>query len=116
MLDFICYQKFIYRRFDSVLGTPVISNFSYYTENTLLFLDYQLQPLAKKVESYIKDTTCFLKQFKELDALSKKTIVCICDVIGLCPNVPHKDGLASIRKPLYNRQIKEVTTNTLAES
>lgn len=69
----------------------------------MLFLDYQLQPLAKKVEYYIKDTICFLKQFKELDVLSKKVIVCVFDVIGLYPNVPHKEGLTSIRKPLYKR-------------
>ena len=45
----------IHKRLHNVPGRPVISNCAYYTENILSFLDYHLQPLAKKVESYIKD-------------------------------------------------------------
>ena len=36
-----------------VIGTPVISNCGFYTENISSFLDY-LQPLAQKVQPYIK--------------------------------------------------------------
>ena len=39
---------------------PVISNSGYYTENISSFLDFHLQPIAKKVKSYIKDTNAFL--------------------------------------------------------
>ena len=51
---------------------PVISNSGYYMENILSFLDYNLQPPAKKVESCIKDTNHFLKKLKELGSLLKK--------------------------------------------
>ena len=34
----------------NVPGRPLISNFGYYTENISSFLDYNFQPLAKKVE------------------------------------------------------------------
>ena len=51
---------------------PVISNSGYYMENILSFLDYNLQPPAKNVESCIKDTNHFLKKLKELGSLLKK--------------------------------------------
>ena len=37
------------------------------------------------------------------------------DVLGLYPNIPHKERLASIRKQLDNRENKELTTDTLVE-
>ena len=105
----------IRKRLHNVPGRPVISNCGYYTENISSFLDYHLKPLAKKVESYIKDTNHFLKKLKELGSLPKNAILCTIDVVGLYPNIPHKGGLASIRKHLDNRENKEVTTDTLVE-
>ena len=105
----------IHKRLHNVPGRPVISNCGYYTENISSFLDYYLKPLAKKVESYIKDTNHFLKKLKELGSLPKNAILCTIDVVGLYPNIPHKEGLASIRKHLDNRENKEVSTDTLVE-
>ena len=49
---------------------------------------------AKKVESWIKDTNHFPKKLKELGSLPKSAILCTIDVVGLCPNIPHEEGLA----------------------
>ena len=84
----------IYKRLHNVPGRPVISNCRYYTENISPFLDYHLQPLAKKVESYIKDTNHFLKKLKELSSLPKNAILCTVIVGDLDPNIPHEKGLA----------------------
>ena len=73
----------IHKRLHNVPGRPVISNCGYYTENILLFLDYYLQPLAKKAESYIKDTNHFLKKLKELGSLPKNAILYTIDVVDL---------------------------------
>ena len=105
----------IHKRLHNVPGRPVISNCGYYTENISSFLDYHLKPLAKKVEPYIKDTNHFLKKLKELGSLPKNAILCTIDVVGLYPNISHKEGLASIRKHLDNRENKEVTTDTLVK-
>ena len=75
-----------------------MSNCGYYTENISLFVDYCLQPLAKKVESYIKDTNHFLKWLKESGSLPKNATLCTTDLVGLYPNIPHEEGLASIKK------------------
>ena len=88
----------IHKRLHNVSSRPEIFNCSYYTENISSFLDYHFQPLAKKVESYITDTNHFLKKLQELGSLPKKAILCTIDVAGLYPNIPHEEGLASIRK------------------
>ena len=97
----------IHKGLHNVPGRPVISNCGYYTENILSFLDYHLKPLAKKVESYITDTNHFLKKLKELGSLPKNAIICTVDVVGLYPNISHKEGLVSIRKHLDNREIRK---------
>ena len=46
----------IHKRLHDVPGGSVISNCSFYTENIFSCLGYHLQPLAQRVELYIKDT------------------------------------------------------------
>ena len=55
----------IHKQLHNVPSRPVISNCGYYTENISSFLDYHLQPLANKVELYIKDMNHFLKKLKD---------------------------------------------------
>ena len=50
----------IHKRLHNVPGRPVISNCGFYTENISSFLDHHLQPIARKVNSFVKDTTHFL--------------------------------------------------------
>ena len=51
----------IHKRLENVPRRPVISNCGFYTENISAFLDFHVHPLAREVQSYIKDTNDFLK-------------------------------------------------------
>ena len=93
---------------------PVISNFSYYTENISAFLDYHLQPLAKKVKSLIKDTNDFLRKLRNLPPLPENFILCTINY-GLYANVPHDEGLEAIRTVLDGREDKSISKDTLIE-
>ena len=42
-------------------------------------------------------------------------ILCTVDVVGLYLNIPHDEGLSTLRKQLDLRQEKDVTTSTLVE-
>ena len=105
----------IHKRLKNVPGRPVISNSGYFTENISAYLDYHLQPLAKEVNSYIKDTNDFLKKLRDLPDLPSDAILCTVDVVGLYPNIPHADGLEALRKSLDSRQNPEVSTETLMD-
>ena len=105
----------IHKRLHNVPGRPVISNCDYYTENISSFLDYHLQPLAQKVKSYIKDTNHLLSKLKSLGKLSQGAILCTIDVVGLYPNIPHSEGLNSLRRFLELRDNKQILSDTLIE-
>ena len=105
----------IHKRLHDVPGRPVISNCGFYTENISSFLDHHLQPLAQRVKSYIKDTNHFLNKIKKIGKLPEGAILCTMDVVGLYPNIPHGEGLASLYKFLETRENKQISSDTLAE-
>ena len=105
----------IHKRLHNVLGRPVISNSSYYTENISSFLDHQLEPLAQAVKSYIKDTNEFLKKLRPFPKLPNGIIICTMDVVGLCPNIRHEEGLSQLRNRLETRKEKYVSTDTIID-
>ena len=89
----------------------------YYTENISSFLDYHLQPLAQKVKSYIKNTNHFLNRLSSLGKLPQGAILILCtvDVVGLYPNIPHSEGLTSLRRVLKLTVNKQISSDTLVE-
>ena len=105
----------IHKRLKAVPGRPVVSNSGYHTENISAFLDFHLQPLAKKVKSYIKDTNHFLRKLRDLPDLPDDAIFCTLDVTSLYPNIPHDEGLRAIEKALDKREEKVVSTQSLVD-
>ena len=105
----------IHKRFFMVPGRPVISNCGYLTEHISEFLDYHLQPLAKQVKSYIKDTNDFVKRIRDMPDLPENAILCSIDVTGLYPDIPHDEGLEVMKKALNKRENQSVSTDTLLE-
>ena len=86
----------INKRLHNVPGRPVMSNSGYYTENISSFLADQLQSLAQVVKSYIKGTNEFLKKLGSLPKLPDGIILCMMDVVGLYPNIPHEEDLCTL--------------------
>ena len=62
----------IHKRLHNVPGRPVISSCGFYTENISSFLDHHLQPIAQKVNSFIKDTNNFFTENKKFGSTSGK--------------------------------------------
>ena len=109
----------IHKQLHDVIGRPVISNCGYYTENISSFLDSHLQPLAQKVQSYIKNTNYISSKLKRLSKLPQGPIVCTIDIVGLYRNIPHSEGLTFLRRLLEfgdNKQISRSTVIELAET
>ena len=105
----------IHKKLHNVPGRPVISNCGYHTENISSFLDFYLQPIAKKVKSFIKDNNDVLKRLHSLTNLPDNSLLCAMDVVGLYTNILHDEGLPVLRKRLDERDEKDVSTDTLVE-
>ena len=71
------------------------------------FLDFNLQPIAKKVKSYIKHTNDFLKKLHPLTKLPDNSHFCAMDVVGLYPNIPHDEGLSAVRKRVDEEDVED---------
>ena len=83
-------------------GRPVISGCGTPTEKISAFVDQEVRPLVPKIKSYIKDTNDFLKKLSQIGELPDGSILCIIDVVGLYPHIPHNEGLEALKEALGN--------------
>ena len=98
----------IHKRLNNVPGRPVTSKYGYYTERISAFLGFHLQPLVLTVKSYIKDTNEFFNKLCSWPKLLDNIILSAVDVVGLYPDIPHKEGLSALRKSLDNQMEKYI--------
>ena len=71
---------------------PIVSSINSITENLSKFVDFWLQPIMKKLPSYIQDTTDFVNIIEQM-TLPRDCILASIDVSSLYTNIPHKDGI-----------------------
>ena len=88
------------------------------TEGISKFIDYHLSPLVRKITSYIKDTTDFLKKLEGLGNLPSGTILATLDVTALYTNIPQPptdddEGVEACRAMLNIREVLQPPTDDL---
>ena len=79
-------------------GRPVVSSVDCHTEKISAFVDYHLQPMNKELESYVQDTTDFIKKLESLPEDNREeTILVTMDVRSLYTKIPNKEGKEAIK-------------------
>jgi hypothetical protein len=100
-------------------GRPIVASFDSPTERISALVDHHLQPLVRKLPSFIQDTNHFLRRLRSIPhPLPPNTIMATIDVCSLYTNIPHPDGLAALRTCLDTRPMHSPSTKfliTLAE-
>ncbi len=71
---------------------PIVSGCNGPTEKVSAYMDHWLQPLARSLPSYIKDSKAFINII-ESTPLPKDCILCTLDVSSLYTNIPTEDGI-----------------------
>ena len=79
-------------------GRPVISSVNCHTSRISEFVDDYLQPEVKKLKSYVKDTTDFIKKIEAIDHVSDDSYLVSLDVRSLYTNIPHKEGIEAVKQ------------------
>ena len=79
---------------------PIVSSCESPTENISQFLDHWLKPLMKALPSYLKDTTEFINEIKDIHVESDTLLVTI-DVKSLYTSIPHSDGIKACSEALH---------------
>ena len=99
------------------VGRPIVSGRGGPTERISSFVDSLLQPIAKKQESYIKDTTHFINRVIENAKIPDKAILATLEVCSLYTNIPQEEGINVICQ-YYEEHYQSkppIPTSTLGE-
>nr|XP_048706612.1 uncharacterized protein LOC125636878 [Caretta caretta] len=92
-------------------GRPIISGIGTLTAGLSGYVDSLLRPYATSTPSYLRDTTDFLRKLQSIGDLPDNTILATMDVEALYTNIPHKNGLQTVRNTIPDN----VTANLVAE-
>ena len=86
-------SKYGFNRFTIVSGNGTV------TEIVSSFVDHFLKPLVPTLDSYIQDSTHFLRILEDLktNTFPQGTILGTLDVKSLYTNIPHTEGLEANR-------------------
>ena len=76
-------------------------------------MDYHLNPLVKKIPSYIKDTNDFLLKLQQLDDISSKSLLVTLNVISLYTTISRQEGLDACRETLNKREVLDPPTEDI---
>jgi hypothetical protein len=76
---------------------PIVASNNTATESISSFVDFCISVLPPKFPSYIKDTGHFLEKIRQIRVPHDGFILCTFDVTSLYTNIPHDDGLATLR-------------------
>ena len=85
------------------------------TRTVPLVQDHYLNPLIKKIPSYIKDTNDFLSKLQQLDGLSSESSWVTLDVISLYTNILDLEGLEACRETLNKQEFLEPPTEDIVQ-
>ena len=99
-----------------LVGRPIISGCDGPTERLSSFIDKLLQPIAQTQESFLKDTTHFIR-FIESTWVPKKAFLVSMDVTSLYTNIPQEEGITIVCNAYENfhDQKPPIATNFLRE-
>ena len=88
-------------------------------ENLSAFSEFYLQPLARKLPSFIKDTTDLLNRIEDLNRsgpFPEGTLLVSWDVVSMFPNIDNQLGLTAVKKALNARENQLPSTNCILEA
>jgi hypothetical protein len=77
-------------------GRPIVSDVSSVTRACASFVEHFLGPLARKNESYVRDSTHIIASLHDFPVSDPSFLVTL-DVSSLYTNIPTDDGLAAVR-------------------
>ena len=79
----------------ALVGRPIISGCDGPTERLSSFVDKLLQPIAQIQDSYLKDTTHFIR-FIESTRVPRNAFLVSMDVTSLYTNIPQEEGITIV--------------------
>ena len=83
---------------------PIVSGSGGPTEKISQFVDHFIGPLVPLAQSYIRDPTHLINILNKL-TMQPGMLLCILDITSLYTNIPHNEGIQSIKETLTIHRI-----------
>ena len=94
----------------------IINGNKHSTENMTEIVENELAENVRNLNSYIKDTTDFLRKLSEIQQPLPKGAIMFCfDVKALYPSVPRKEARTACQTALQGRTNKSLTTECVLD-
>ena len=94
----------------NIPGRPVVSSVECHTSKISKFADHYLQPHAKLLPSYIKDTSGFNSRINETKDINEDTILVTLDVKSIYTKIPNHEGTEARKSTLNSVSQKSIAT------
>ena len=75
----------------------MISSVNCHISKILEYADYHLQPIVRKIPSYIKDTSDFLRKLKPITEVPVNSHLVTTDLKSLSTSVPNSEGIKALK-------------------
>ena len=79
------------------------------------YLEFYVKPVVETIPHIVEDTRDFLCRLNDLPEIPENAIIVTFDVVGLYPNIPHKERLEIMKNFLNERDDIPVSTESLCE-
>ena len=93
------------------LGRPVVSSKSCHTNIILKYVDFHLQPIAKNIPSYVRDTTDFLQKLDNTKNISNDCLLVTFDVRE--SKEKYKESIKAVREVYDNHPNKTAAAKVI---
>lgn len=90
-------------------GRPIVSSYDWITTPASIWVDHQLQPFVRKLESVIKDSKSLVQRIENTTITDRNCTLFTADISSLYTNIPITDGMLALRKFLVKFQIPNQT-------
>ena len=77
---------------------PLVSSVDCYTGNISKYIDHYLQPIVKKIPSYVKGTQDFLKKLEKVKDIPQESLLVTLDVKSLNINIPSNKRIKAVKE------------------
>ncbi|CAJ0945806.1 unnamed protein product [Ranitomeya imitator] len=101
MATFYCLPK-VHKGINPLKGRPIVAGINSMTQNLGLYIDQVLRPFVLSLNSYVRDTTDFLRRLDGI-CIESDMILCSIDVESLYSSIPHDIGLRAVSDYLQTR-------------
>ena len=91
----------------------MVSSINCHAANISKYVDHHLQPIVKRIPSYVKDTNDFISKTNAVNSVPKNSYLVTMGVRLLYTNITNAEGISAVKRAYDNYSKKTTTTKVI---